>query len=147
MSTRLVSTRRGVRALVVLAIVSSLAVIVLLNSSRESKSRPPPLILYWSRVFGSPPLLDDFCPLESSCTITADRQVYDHADAVVAHAADISAAAMPNTTANERQRWVLASQEAPPSLERLQGSWWHQGVDIRSTFSTSRLQMLVSIGS
>ena len=140
MQTRFRTLRFGIRLLGALALVSIAALLLLKASldggASQAAARPPPLILHFTRVFGAPPKLADFCPLKTRCALTDDQQAFERADAIVFHAADIEAAfaALPQSVrsafrqpANERQRFVFLSQEAPPSLAvASQRRWWRE---------------------
>ncbi|KAI6220012.1 Alpha-(1,3)-fucosyltransferase C [Aphelenchoides fujianensis] len=85
----------------------------------------PPVVLFWTKVFGEAPNLNDHCPLASPCTFTTDRSKFEEADAVVFHSHDIRVDDLPGGPANSRQKFVFYSMEAAPALNFIsQKTWW-----------------------
>lgn len=100
-----------------------------LNDQVIVNEKKPIKILFWTTVLQQPPILTDYCPLESPCTFTTNRQDFETADGVVFHAGDINSRDLPiHRSSNGLQKYVLYSQEAPPSLSQSsRGTFWNDG--------------------
>ncbi|KAI6177734.1 Glyco-tran-10-N domain-containing protein [Aphelenchoides bicaudatus] len=109
------------------------------TSKHSTKS---PTILFQTTVFGKTPRYRNECPFE--CVYTSNRSFFNKADAVVFHANDLRENKRLKV-ANNKQKFVFFSLEAPVALERLsQGTWWKNVLKfhwIMSYAKNSHIQM------
>ncbi|XP_017383849.1 4-galactosyl-N-acetylglucosaminide 3-alpha-L-fucosyltransferase FUT5-like [Cebus imitator] len=96
------------------------------QDSTGTPARPTLLILLWTWPFNIPVALSrcsEMVPGTADCHITANRQVYPQADAVIVHHWDIMQnprARLPPRTRPPGQRWVWFSMESPSHCWKLQ---------------------------
>lgn len=95
------------------------------SSASQQLENPFPKILVWTTVFDRPPNFNEPCS-NLPCLYTSDRSELNSADAVVFHAHDIRQNDLPiRKSKNPHQKYVLYSQEAPPSLSGISdGRFW-----------------------
>ncbi|XP_058515803.1 4-galactosyl-N-acetylglucosaminide 3-alpha-L-fucosyltransferase FUT5-like [Ochotona princeps] len=94
--------------------------------SPNASSRRPLVVLLWSWPFNRPVKLvrcSTLRPSADDCELTANRSVYQRADAVIVHHREVSAQPqrqLPPSPRPAGQRWVWFSLESPSNCRHLQ---------------------------